>query len=195
VAQCGLFVPHLLSWNDCRIWSATRRNSATWSCTRNWLRQVWSLHAAPGQLHPGRPRRRDRLALCDTMERAVIHSEEIIDPKTYHTIKEVKNGQGRLRSRPPKGGSTSRMRAQYRSRAPLCPLRVHDGTRSAESGDSSPRRLFARSEGEERSATCPRRVQQWAVARAGGEVLIYYGSSDTRVHVPRAASNASSTIA
>ncbi|MFM7329507.1 MAG: glycosidase, partial [Bacteroidota bacterium] len=32
--------------------------------------------------------------LCDSMERAVITSEAIIDEKRYHTIKEVKNGQG-----------------------------------------------------------------------------------------------------
>lgn len=33
-------------------------------------------------------------ALIDSMEHAVVDMEKIIDPKVYHTIKEVKNGQG-----------------------------------------------------------------------------------------------------
>ena len=33
-------------------------------------------------------------ALCTRMDRAVIANEEIFDPRVYHTIKEVKNGQG-----------------------------------------------------------------------------------------------------
>ena len=32
--------------------------------------------------------------LSDTMERAEVKEEKIIDPKTYHTVYEVKNGQG-----------------------------------------------------------------------------------------------------
>jgi 4-O-beta-D-mannosyl-D-glucose phosphorylase len=33
-------------------------------------------------------------ALCDDVTRAVIEEERIIDPRVYHTVKEVKNGQG-----------------------------------------------------------------------------------------------------
>jgi len=42
-------------------------------------------------------------ALCESMERAVIGRETIIEPKVYHTIKEVKNGGGAPPLKTPKG--------------------------------------------------------------------------------------------
>jgi hypothetical protein len=38
------------------------------------------------------------------MDAAEIAVENIIDERVYHTIKEVKNGQGLLRSKPTKAG-------------------------------------------------------------------------------------------
>ena len=35
-----------------------------------------------------------RWGLCDDIENPVVEKEEIIDSRVYHTIKEVKNGQG-----------------------------------------------------------------------------------------------------
>src|SRR5512139_596316 len=42
-------------------------------------------------------------ALCETMEAAEIEEETIIDPKVYHTVKEVKNGAGAPPLKTPKG--------------------------------------------------------------------------------------------
>ena len=42
-------------------------------------------------------------ALCETMEAAEIGDEAIVDPKVYHTVKEVKNGAGAPPLKTPKG--------------------------------------------------------------------------------------------
>jgi 4-O-beta-D-mannosyl-D-glucose phosphorylase len=124
-------------------------------------------------------------ALCETMEAAEIGEETILDPRVYHTVKEAKNGAGAPPLRTPKGwlhvahgvrGTAAGLR--YVLYAFLCDL-----------GD--PSRVIARPggyllapEGEERVGDVSNVVfSNGAVARPTGEVLLYYGSSDTRVHV------------
>jgi 4-O-beta-D-mannosyl-D-glucose phosphorylase len=124
-------------------------------------------------------------ALCETMEAAEIGEETVLDPRVYHTVKEAKNGAGAPPLRTPKGwlhvahgvrGTAAGLR--YVLYAFLCDL-------------EDPSRVIARPggyllapEGEERVGDVSNVVfSNGAVARATGEVLLYYGSSDTRVHV------------
>lgn len=124
-------------------------------------------------------------ALTADMTRARIDEESIIDPKVYHTIKEVKNGQGPPPLKTPKGW-----------------LHMAHGVRNTAAGLryvvyafltdlQHPERVIARPggyliapEGEERIGDVSNVVfSNGAVMRSGGEVFIYYASSDTRVHV------------
>lgn len=124
-------------------------------------------------------------ALCESMERCAITEERIIDPKVYHTIKELKNGQGPPPIKTPQGW-----------------LHLAHGVRSTAAGlryvlylfmtaleDPSriiyrPGGYFMAPEGEERVGDVSNVLfsNGW-VARPDGTVLIYYASSDTRLHV------------
>ena len=124
-------------------------------------------------------------ALVDNMEKAVVSNEKIIDPKVYHTIKEVKNGQGPAPIKTAEGW-----------------LHLAHGVRNTAAGlryvlymfmtsleDPSkviyrPGGHFMAPEGTERIGDVSNVLftNGW-IARANGEVLIYYASSDTRLHV------------
>lgn len=124
-------------------------------------------------------------ALCENMERCAIAEERIIDPKVYHTIKELKNGQGPPPIKTPRGW-----------------LHLAHGVRNTAAGlryvlylfmtaldDPSqithrPGGYFMAPEGEERVGDVSNVLfsNGW-VARPDGTVLIYYASSDTRLHV------------
>ncbi|MFM8348935.1 MAG: glycosidase, partial [Bacteroidota bacterium] len=123
--------------------------------------------------------------LCDSMERAVITSEAIIDEKRYHTIKEVKNGQG------PAPIKTSRgwLHLAHGVRGTAAGLRYVLYMFMTDLNDPSrvihrPGGHFIAPEGEERIGDVSNVTfsNGW-VARENGDVLIYYGSSDTRMHV------------
>ncbi len=123
--------------------------------------------------------------LTDTIENAVIDEEVIVDEKVYHTIKEVKNGLGPAPIKTEKGW-----------------LHLAHGVRNTAAGLryvlymfltdlEKPYKVIAEEggyllapEGEERIGDVSNVVfsNGW-VARKTGEVLIYYGSSDTRLHV------------
>jgi 4-O-beta-D-mannosyl-D-glucose phosphorylase len=124
-------------------------------------------------------------ALCETMEGAEVDEETIIDPKVYHTVKEVKNGAGAPPLRTPKGW-----------------LHIAHGVRSTAAGlryvlyallcdPEDPSRVIARPsgfflapEGDERVGDVSNvAFCNGAVMKATGEIFIYYGSSDTRTHV------------
>jgi 4-O-beta-D-mannosyl-D-glucose phosphorylase len=124
-------------------------------------------------------------ALCETMEAAEIAEETIIDPKVYHTVKEVKNGAGAPPLKTPKGWlhiahgvRATAAGLRYVLYAFLCDLK-------------NPSKVIARPggfllapEGDERIGDVSNVVFcNGAVMRANGEVFLYYGSSDTRTHV------------
>jgi 4-O-beta-D-mannosyl-D-glucose phosphorylase len=124
-------------------------------------------------------------ALCETMEAAEIDEETILDPKVYHTVKEVKNGAGAPPLKTPKGWlhiahgvRDTAAGLRYVLYAFLCDL-------------EDPSRVIARPsgfllgpEGDERVGDVSNVVfSNGAVAKATGEVFVYYGSSDTRTHV------------
>lgn len=129
--------------------------------------------------------------LSDSMNPAVIEREIIIEPRAYHTIKELKNGEGPAPLKTERGW-----------------LHLAHGVRNTAAGlryvlylyltelerpwvvTHQPGGYFLAPEFEERVGDVSNVVfsNGW-VARADGSVLIYYASSDTRIHV------ATSTVA
>lgn len=123
--------------------------------------------------------------LSDKIEHAVIKKEKIIDERAYHTIKEVKNGQGPAPIKTNEGW-----------------LHLAHGVRNCAAGlryvlymfltdldhpekvIKRPGGYFLAPEGQERIGDVSNVVfsNGW-VARKDGTVYIYYGSSDTRMHV------------
>ncbi len=123
--------------------------------------------------------------LCDSMERAVIDQEYIVDNKLYHTIKELKNGQGPAPIKTKEGW-----------------LHLAHGVRNTAAGlryvlyifmtaldepwrvTHSPGGYFIAPQGDERVGDVSNVVfsNGW-IADDNGDVYIYYASSDTRMHV------------
>jgi len=123
--------------------------------------------------------------LCEDMTRAVIESEIVIDKKVYHTIKEVKNGQGPAPIKTAKGW-----------------LHLAHGVRNTAAGlryvlymfmtdlaepwrlTHAPSGYFIAPEGAERVGDVSNVAfaNGWIV-NEDGQVFIYYASSDTRLHV------------
>ncbi len=123
--------------------------------------------------------------LCDDITQAVMNHEQIIDPRAYHTIKEGKNGLGPAPIKTKQGwlhlahgvrNTAAGMR--YVLYLFLCDLKDPARLLKAPGG------YFLAPEGEERLGDVSNVVfaNGW-VARANGDVFIYYGSSDTRTHV------------
>lgn len=123
--------------------------------------------------------------LTDSMERAEVKSEVIVDTKIYHTIKEVKNGQGPPPIKTDKGW-----------------LHLAHGVRNTAAGlryvlylfmtdlekpweiTHAPAGHFIAPKGEERVGDVSNVAfcNGWIVNEQR-EVFIYYASSDTRMHV------------
>jgi 4-O-beta-D-mannosyl-D-glucose phosphorylase len=126
-------------------------------------------------------------ALTNSMERAVVHDERIIEPKVYHTLKEVKNGMGAPPIKTAQGwlhvGHGVRNTAaglRYVLYSFLCDL--HDPSRVLR----RPGGYFIAPRGPERVGDVSNVVfSNGMVARPDGELLIYYASSDTLLHVAR----------
>jgi 4-O-beta-D-mannosyl-D-glucose phosphorylase len=123
--------------------------------------------------------------LASSIERAVIDEEVILDNREYHTIQEVKNGLGPAPIKTPKGW-----------------LHLAHGVRNTAAGlryvlylflcelnrpwvvTHKPGGYFIAPDGEERVGDVSNVVfsNGW-IERKNGDVLIYYASSDTRLHV------------
>ncbi len=124
-------------------------------------------------------------ALVDDITNAEIHDEIIVDRRHYHTIKEVKNGEGPHPIKTPKGW-----------------LHLAHGVRGCASGlryvlylymtaldepwrkIASPGGYFMAPVGDEYTGDVMNVLfsNGW-IADEDGRVLIYYASSDTRIHV------------
>ena len=124
-------------------------------------------------------------ALVDSMEKAVITEEKIINVRRYHTIKEVKNGEGPHPIKTPQGW-----------------LHLAHGVRGCASGLryvlylymtalDDPSRLIAQPGGFFMVPEGPEYIGDvmnvlfsngW-ICDPDGKVFIYYASSDTRMHV------------
>jgi 4-O-beta-D-mannosyl-D-glucose phosphorylase len=124
-------------------------------------------------------------ALVDDIAHAEAVEEKIIDPKIYHTIKEVKNGQGPPPLKTPEGW-----------------LHLAHGVRNSAAGlryvlymfmtsledpsvvTARPGGYFMAPQNEERVGDVSNVLfsNGW-ICNEKGEVFIYYASSDTRMHV------------
>ncbi len=123
--------------------------------------------------------------LCDSMERAVVENELIIDNREYHTLKEVKNGLGPAPIKTSKGW-----------------LQLAHGVRNTAAGlryvlymflsdpekpwviTHRPGGYFLGPQGDERIGDVSNVTfsNGW-IATKEGDVYIYYGASDTRLNV------------
>ncbi|MFB3904715.1 MAG: glycosidase [Acidobacteriota bacterium] len=187
VAQCGIARTHdLLSWerlDDLKTGSPQQRNVVLHP---EFVDGKYGFYTRPqdefiqagsgGGIGWG---------LAASMEHAVIEDERIIDPRVYHTIKEMKNGLGPAPIKTGRGW-----------------LQLAHGVRNTAAGlryvlylfltrlnkpweiIHQPGGYFLAPEGEERVGDVSNVTfsNGW-VARPNGEVFIYYGSSDTRMHV------------
>jgi 4-O-beta-D-mannosyl-D-glucose phosphorylase len=124
-------------------------------------------------------------ALCADVENPVVTAERIVDRREYHTVKEVKNGQGPAPLRTPDGW-----------------LHLGHGVRNTAAGlryvlylfltdpaepwrvTHAPAGYLIAPEGEERVGDVSNVVfgNGW-ILDDDGTVFIYYASSDTRTHV------------
>jgi 4-O-beta-D-mannosyl-D-glucose phosphorylase len=124
--------------------------------------------------------------LADSMEHAVIEKEIIIDRREYHTINEVKNGLGPAPIRTEKGWlhlahgvRNTAAGLRYVLYCFLCDLDVPYKVLAKPGG------YFLAPEGGERIGDVSNVTFSNGWVRRGDEVLIYYGSSDTRTNVAR----------
>lgn len=123
--------------------------------------------------------------LSESMSPAVITNETIIDRRYYHTIKEVKNGQGPAPIKTEKGW----LHIAHGVRNTAAGLRyvvyafltdLNDPTKLLH----SPAGHLIAPEGEERIGDVSNVVFiNGLIARENGDVYLYYASSDTRCHV------------
>ncbi|MBR1912473.1 MAG: glycoside hydrolase family 130 protein [Treponema sp.] len=123
--------------------------------------------------------------LSDSMEHACVLNEQLVDEKVYHTIKEVKNGAGAVPIKTAKGW----LFIAHGVRNTACGLRyvIYAFMTSLE----DPMRVIARPsgyliapEGAERIGDVSNVVFiNGAIQDDDGRLLLYYASSDTRMHV------------
>lgn len=124
-------------------------------------------------------------AYCDDMTNAVIDEETVIDERRYHTVYEVKNGQGPAPIKTDKGW----IHIAHGVRNTAAGLRYVLYTFATSLEDPSkviakPSGLFLAPYDEERVGDVSNVVFcNGAVVNERDEVFIYYASSDTRMHV------------
>lgn len=128
-------------------------------------------------------------SLVESMEKAVIGQETIIEPKVYHTIKEVKNGQGPTPIKTAEGWlhlahGVRNTAAGMRYVLYMFMTSLEDPTKVI----YKPGGHFMAPEGKERVGDVSNVLfsNGW-INDSEGKVFIYYASSDTRLHVATAA--------
>jgi 4-O-beta-D-mannosyl-D-glucose phosphorylase len=122
---------------------------------------------------------------CDDITQPTVNHERIIDPRIYHTVKETKNGQGPPPLKTPKGWlhlahGVRNTAAGLRYVLYLFMTDLHEPWRVTH----APGGYFMAPRGVERVGDVSNVLfsSGW-IADSDGTVYIYYGSSDTRVHV------------
>lgn len=123
--------------------------------------------------------------LADSIENAVINKEIIINDRVYHTIKEVKNGMGPAPIKTEKGW----LQLAHGVRNTVAGLRYVLYLFLSDLKDpakviAEPGGYFLAPVGDERIGDVSNVLfsNGW-VKKENGEVLIYYASADTRIHV------------
>ena len=122
--------------------------------------------------------------LTDSMESAVINSEVIVDNKEYHTIKELKNGQGP----PPMKTELGWLHLAHGVRNTAAGLRYVLYLLLSEPDrpwnvTHIPAGYFMAPQGAERIGDVSNVVFCNGWIEREGKIFVYYGSSDTRTHV------------
>ncbi len=124
------------------------------------------------------------VAYTESMENPVVHEEVIISPKVYHTVYEAKNGQGPA----PIKTSIGWIHLAHGVRHTAAGLRYVLYMFATDLMDITkviykPGGYFMAPQDEERIGDVSNVVFCNGWIRDGGNVYIYYGSSDTRMHV------------
>ncbi|MCR6107982.1 glycosidase [Salipaludibacillus agaradhaerens] len=125
--------------------------------------------------------------LCDSLENPVIDHETVIDEKVYHTVYEVKNGQGPAPIKTPKGW----IHIAHGVRNTAAGLRYVLYTFATQL--DAPHKIIAKPGGhfiapydDERTGDVSNVIFcNGAVLNKKGEIFIYYASSDTRIHIAK----------
>jgi len=121
----------------------------------------------------------------DSMEKPVVRDEKLLDQKLYHTIKEVKNGAGAVPIKTAKGW----LHLAHGVRNTAAGLRYVVYAFMTSLADpaklvATPGGYLIAPEGEERVGDVSNvAFINGAIAEADGRLLMYYASSDTRMHV------------
>jgi 4-O-beta-D-mannosyl-D-glucose phosphorylase len=124
-------------------------------------------------------------ALVDSMEKPIARKEIIIDDRAYHTIKEMKNGLG------PAPIKTSNGWLQLAHGVRMCAAGLRyvlymflTDLKKPHQVIASPGGYFMAPDGDERTGDVSNVLfsNGW-IQKKNGDVLIYYASSDTRMHV------------
>ncbi|RSK28344.1 glycosidase [Bacillus sp. HMF5848] len=123
--------------------------------------------------------------VCDSIENPVINKEEVIDERRYHTVYEVKNGQGPAPIKTEKGW----IHIAHGVRNTAAGLRYVLYTFATSLDD--PKQVIAKPGGHFIAPYDDERIGDvsnvifcnGAVVNENNDVFIYYASSDTRMHV------------
>lgn len=187
VAQCGIVrTKDLKSWErlpDLRTPSSQQRNCVLHP---EFVEGKYAIYTRPmdGFIDTGKGAGIG-WGLCESMENPVILEEKIIEDRRYHTINEVKNGQGPA----PVKTETGWLHLAHGVRNTAAGLRyvLYMFMTSLE----DPTKIIHRPAGHLIAPKGGERVGDvsnvvfsngWIV-KENGDVLIYYASSDTRMHV------------
>jgi 4-O-beta-D-mannosyl-D-glucose phosphorylase len=187
VAQCGIARTHdLVNWErlpDLKSTSAQQRNVVLHP---EFVNGKYALYTRPQDsfIEAG-TRGGIGFGLTDSMENAEVLEEQILDEKTYHTVYEVKNGQGPA----PIKTNNGWLHLAHGVRNTAAGLRyvlymfltdLNDITKVTH----KPAGYFIAPEGAERIGDVSNVVfaNGW-ILNEDGTVFIYYASSDTRMHV------------
>ncbi len=187
IAQCGIVrTKDLLQWErlaDLKSQSAQQRNVVLHP---EKIRGKYAFYTRPQDsfIEAGKGGGIG-FALSDGIERAEVGDEAIIDAKIYHTIKEVKNGQGPAPIKTARGW----LHLAHGVRNTAAGLRYVLYAFLSDLADPAkvthrPGGYLMAPQGEERVGDVSNVLFcNGVVARPNGDVFIYYASSDTRMHV------------
>lgn len=187
VAQCGIARTHdLKSWErlpDLRTRSPQQRNVVLHP---EFIQQQYAFYTRPQDdfIQAGKGGGIG-WGLSKRMDPAVIDDEMIIDPRAYHTIKEMKNGEGPA----PVKTSAGWLHIAHGVRGCAAGLRYVIYLYLTDLKEpwkvlARPGGYFLAPFGEERVGDVSNvAFCNGVAARENGDVFIYYASSDTRCHV------------
>lgn len=187
VAQCGIVrTRDLLAWErlpDLKTSSPQQRNVVLHP---EWINGKYAFYTRPqdGFIDAGNGGGIG-FGLADDITRAVIHEEQLLDKKVYHTVYEAKNGLGPAPIKTSKGWL--HLAHGVRNTAAGLRYTLYVFITSLENPAEviyKPAGYFMAPEGEERVGDVSNVLfsNGW-ITDEDGNIFVYYASSDTRMHV------------